>query len=80
MNIQARKLVLIEEFLRISDESIITKLESFIKQEKKVSHEERLTPMSLKEFHEMIDQAKRDSNDGRVISHQELKKKIKSWK
>jgi hypothetical protein len=80
MNIQARKLVLIEEFLRISDENIITKLESFIKQEKKISHEESLKPMSLKDFHEMIDQAKQDSDAGRVISHQELKKKVKTWK
>ncbi|MHC1703759.1 MAG: hypothetical protein AB9846_07615 [Tenuifilaceae bacterium] len=80
MNIQARKLVLIEEFLRISDESLITKLESFIKQEKKVSHERNLKPMSLNEFHETIDQAKRDSDAGRVISHLELKKKVKTWK
>lgn len=80
MNIQTRKLVLIEEFLRISDENIISKIESFIKQEKKVSHEENLKPMPLKEFNDMIDQAKRDSNAGRVISHNELKKKVKTWK
>jgi hypothetical protein len=80
MNIQARKLNLIEEFLRISDESLITKLESFIKQEKKVSHERNLKPMSLNELQEMMDQAKHDSNAGRVISHQELKKKVKTWK
>lgn len=80
MNIQARKLVLIEEFLRISDESLITKLESFIKQEKKISHERNLKPLSLNEFHEMIDHAKRDIDAGRVISHQDLKKKLKTWK
>jgi hypothetical protein len=80
MNIQARKLVLIEEFLRISDEDFITKLESFIKLEKKISHERNLNPMSLNEFHEMINQAKRDSDSGRVISHEELRKKVKTWK
>jgi hypothetical protein len=80
MKIEARKLVLIEEFLRISDESLIAKLESFIKQEKKISHERNLKPMSLNELHEMIDKAKQDSDSGRVISHQELKKKIKTWK
>jgi len=80
MNIQARKLVLIEEFLRISDETLITKLESFIRQEKKISHEMNLKPMSINEFHEMIDQAKQDSDAGRVISHEELKKKVKTWK
>ncbi len=80
MNIQTRKLVLIEEFLRISDENLITKLESFLKQEKKVSRERNLKPMSMTEFNEMIDNAKRDSEEGRVISHQDLKKKVKSWK
>lgn len=80
MNIQARKLGLIEEFLHISDESLILKLESVIRQEKKLMHERNLKPMSLNDFHEMIDQAKRDSDAGRVISHQELKKKVKTWK
>jgi hypothetical protein len=80
MNIHAKKLVLIEEFLRISDESLITELKSFIKQEKKISHERNLKPMSMDEFHEMIDHAKNDSDAGRVISHQELIKKTKTWK
>jgi hypothetical protein len=80
MNIQARKLVFIEEFLRISDETLIAKLESFLKQEKKLTHERALKPMSIGEFHEMIDQAKQDSEAGRVISHQDLKKKVKTWK
>jgi hypothetical protein len=80
MNIQAGKLILIEEFLRISDEGLITKLESFIRQEKKISRERNLKPMSLNEFHEMIDQAKRDIDSGRIISHQDLKKKVKTWK
>lgn len=80
MDIQARKLVLIEEFLRISDENLIIKLESFIKQEKMVSHERNLKPMTLDEFHEMINQAKQDSDAGRTISHDELKKKVKKLK
>lgn len=80
MDIQARKLILIEEFLRISDESLITKLESLIRQEKKITYEKDLKPMSLNEFHDMIDLAKQDSDTGRVISHQDLKKKVKTWK
>ena len=80
MDIQARKLILIEEFLHISDENLITKLESLIMQEKKIAHEKNLDPMSLNEFHDMIDQAKRDSDAGRVISHEKLKEKVKTWK
>ena len=79
MDIQARKLSLIEEFIRISDESMIDKLESLIRIEKKKLHERELKPMSLNEFHEMIDQAKDDKAKGRVISHEDIKKKIKSW-
>lgn len=80
MNIQAKKLVLIEELLRINDEGFITKLESLIKDEKKKLREKDLKPMSMSDFREMIDQAKQDSDEGRVISHNELKKKVKSWK
>ena len=80
MNIEARKLVLIEEFLRIDDESFIAKIESFIRQEKKNSDDQNVKPMSLREFHEMIDQAKQDSDAGRVISHSELQEKMKTWK
>lgn len=80
MNIQARKLILIEEFLRISDENLIFKLESLLKKEKNIIHERHLNPMTISEFHEMIDQAKKESEEGRVISHQELQKKVRSWK
>ncbi len=80
MDIQARKLNLIEEFLKISDENIIEKLEYFIKIEKQKQYDKDIKPMSLKEFHDMIDQAKQDKANGRLVSHEELKGRIKSWK
>ena len=79
MNIQARKLVLIEEFIRINDESLMTKLESLIRHEKKAIHERKLAPISINELHEMADQAKRDSDAGHVISQKALEKKVKLW-
>ena len=80
MNIQTRKLVLIEEFIRMNDENLLSKIESLIKDEKKASHERNLKPMSVNEFHEMIDQAIRESDSGQIISHEELKKQVKTWK
>ncbi len=80
MNIEARKLELIEEFLRISDESIIEKLEVLMREESKKLYDSEVTPMSVNEFHEMIDRAKLDKENGRVISHKDLKTKVKSWK
>ena len=80
MDIQARKLHLIEEFLKISDENIIEKLEYFINIEKQKQYDKDIKPMSLEEFHDMIDQAKQDKANGRVVSHEDLKERIKSWK
>ncbi|MFZ4456355.1 MAG: hypothetical protein ACOYOT_09055 [Bacteroidales bacterium] len=80
MNIQSRKLELIEQFLHISDESLITKLESLLKKEKLASTNKKLTPMSMEEFHTIIDTAKNDAAEGRVLSHQDLKKRVKTWK
>ncbi|EMR02078.1 hypothetical protein [Cesiribacter andamanensis] len=80
MNIQTRKLSLIEEFLHINDEEIISKVESLIKEEKSKKYESSQTPMSMDEFRAMIDQAQLDSEEGRVISHQDLKRKIQTWK
>ena len=80
MNIQARKLELIEEFIKIDDEELISSLELMIKTEKKRLIDKEKQPMSLDEFYKMIDQAKQDSENGRVIPHQDLKEKIKSWK
>jgi hypothetical protein len=80
MNIQAKKLELIEEFIKIDDEELISSLELMIKTEKKRLIDKVKQPMSLDEFYKMIDQAKQDSENGRVIPHQDLKEKIKSWK
>jgi hypothetical protein len=80
MNIQSRKLELIEQFLHISDETLITKLESFLKNEQKASYNKKLTPMSMEEFHTIIDTSKNDAAEGRVVSHQDLKKRVKTWK
>lgn len=82
MNIQARKLILIEKFLRITDESLITRLELLMQEENNLFLEKdfNFKPMSLAEFHDMIDRAKRDSDTGQVISHQKFKEKVKTWK
>jgi hypothetical protein len=80
MNIHTRKLSLIEEFLHINDEELISKVESLIKEEKSKKYESNQTPMSMDEFRAMIDQAKLDSEEGRVISQQDLKRKIQTWK
>ena len=80
MDIQTRKIELIEDFLTITDETIIAKFESLIKTEKTKSSEKGLKPMSIENFYANIEQAKDDSDNGRVIKHQDLIEKVKKWK
>ena len=79
--VERRKLHLIEEFLNISNETIIAKIESLLREERLKFLEKQLkTPYSEKEFIEMIGSAENDAKEGQVISSKDLKKQIQSWK
>jgi hypothetical protein len=49
-------------------------------EEKNKIGEKDLNSMPLEDFHKMIDHAIQDSEEGHVIAHDVLKKKIKTWK
>jgi len=79
--VERRKLHLIEEFLNISNETTIAKIESLLREERLKFLEKQLkTPYSEKEFIEMIGSAENDAKEGKVISSKDLKKQIQSWK
>jgi hypothetical protein len=80
MDLQARKISLIQEFLRINSEDLINKLDKFLHNEKKKIYEKELTPMSLDSFNSMIDQAEDDAANDRVIEAKNLKQEIAGWK
>ena len=80
MDLQARKISLIQEFLRINSEDLINKLDKFLHNEKKKIYEKELKPMSLDSFNSMIDQAEDDAANDRVIEAKNLKQEIAGWK
>ncbi|NCO56172.1 MAG: hypothetical protein COS14_02345 [Bacteroidetes bacterium CG02_land_8_20_14_3_00_31_25] len=80
MDIQARKISIIQEFLRINSEELINKLDKFLHDEKKKIYEKDLKPMSLDNFNDMIDKAEDDAVNGRVVEAKILKKDIEKWK
>jgi len=53
---------------------------NFVTQEETKKELSKLEPMSMSSFKKMIDLAKQDHDAGRVISHEDLKKKVKTWK
>lgn len=79
MNLEARKISLVQEFLRIDNEKIIIALENLLHKRKSELFEENLKPMSLDQFNNEINQAIDDSNNNRLISAKDLKSKVQKW-
>jgi hypothetical protein len=79
MNLETRKLELIQEFLKIQSEDVISRLEKILRKENKISENEDFKPMTIEEFNSRIDQSMEDSKNGRVIEASELKAKIDKW-
>jgi predicted transcriptional regulator len=79
MDLQTRKLELIQEFLKIQSVEIITRLEKILKKESQKTAEEEFKPMTIEEFNARIDQSMEDSKNGRLVGESELKAKIDKW-
>jgi peptide subunit release factor 1 (eRF1) len=80
MDIFARKLNFVQEFLRISDEDLVDKLERFLRTERKKRVDKDFKPMTMNEFNQMIEKAEDDVKNGRMIEARELLKKVEKWK
>ena len=80
MDIFARKLNFVQEFLRISDEDLVDKLERFLRTERKKRVDKDFKPMTMNEFNQMIEKAEDDVKNGRMIEASELLKKVEKWK
>jgi len=79
MDIIVRKLNFIQEFLKISDEELIEKLEKTLRVERKKLVESDLKPMSIAEFNSMINASEDDFTNGRANEVHEVLKKIDQW-
>lgn len=76
MNLETRKIILIQEFLRLDNEKNINALENLLYKSKSEVFEQNLTPMTLKQFNEEIDKALDDENNNRLVNAKDLKSKI----
>mgnify|MGYP001328635552 FL=1 len=80
MDIQARKIHFVQEFLRVADDELVTKLERLLRIERKKKLEEELSPMTMKEFNEIIDKSEDDFKNERVTEARNLLNQIDTWK
>ena len=79
MNLQTRKNHFVQEFLKLSNEQIIDKLEVLLKAEKTKLYSNNLVPLSVEELSQSIDEAENDATNKRSRNIDTLKNEIKSW-
>ena len=79
MNIETRKLNLIQEFLTIKDDEIVDCIEKLVLKYKVDLIENEFKPMSIKKFNEDIDASLDDAKNGKLVAASELKSKFQKW-
>ena len=72
MNIEARKIEFVQEFLKLESEDAISKLEKILRKEKNNSDERIVEPMTKEELNKRIDQSESDFQNNRYKSSTEL--------
>ena len=80
MDIVTKKLNFVQEFLRISDEELVDKLEKFLRNERRKKMDKEIKPLTMNEFNQMIENAEVDIKNDRVVEARKLLKKVEKWK
>jgi len=79
MDLQTRKLEFIKDFLKLTSEEAVIKLERLLKKQKKSDFEDDHSPMTLEELNSRIDRSMEDSKAGRLTDSKELQSEIDKW-
>jgi Ser-tRNA(Ala) deacylase AlaX len=76
MNLEARKIEFVKEFLKLQSEEAFSRLEKLLRKERKVSDEQLIEPMTEEELNKRIDQSESDFGNNRFKSSSELLSKF----
>ncbi len=79
MDLEARKISFVQEFLRLQNEEIVSGLENFLRKRKTEFMENSQTPMTKDKLNAEIDQAMDDSKNGRMVKANDLLSKFDKW-
>lgn len=78
MDIQSRKIDFIQEFLKIQNEELISRLEKLMRSDK-TKEKTVFKPMSVEELNSRIDKSMVDSKNNRLTSSNDLVAEIEKW-
>ena len=72
MNIEARKIEFVQEFLKLQSEEAVSRLEKILRKEKNASDERIFEPMTQDELNKRIDQSESDFRNNRFKTSSKL--------
>ncbi|CAM4283479.1 hypothetical protein [Gillisia hiemivivida] len=79
MELEARKIEFIQEFLKLQSEEAISRLEKVLRKEKKMTLIKDSEPMTLDLFNKRIDKSLKDSREGKLTEANGLMSEIEKW-
>jgi soluble cytochrome b562 len=79
MELEARKIEFIQEFLKLQSEEAISRLEKVLRKEKKMTLIKDSEPMTLDLFNKRIDKSLKDSREGKLTEANDLMSEIEKW-
>ncbi len=79
MNIDARKLTIIEKFIHIQNDDIIKQFENILAATKNTHKSKNFESFTIDEYHSRIKKSMKDSKNGKLISHKDLKSEMREW-
>ncbi|MES2795498.1 MAG: hypothetical protein V4683_06010 [Bacteroidota bacterium] len=78
MDLQARKAAFIQDFIRLQSENAIFQFEKLLKKESK-KNLTQFEPMTVEQMKNRINQSIKDSENGKLTSHESLLLEIEKW-
>ena len=79
MDLQARKIEFVQEFLKLKSEKAITKLENLLKQEQREQFQKDFEPKTLDQLNKEVDLALEDFTNDTIIKSSALLEKYREW-
>lgn len=77
MDLEARKIEFVQEFLKLQSEEAISRLEEILRKERKFIEERKFEPMTQDQLNKRIEQSESDFQNNRFKSSSELLAKYK---
>jgi len=79
MDLEARKIEFIQEFLKLENEEVILNLERILQTEFGCSKKQITEPMSIQEFNVRFAKSMQDSKNGKLTETNDLLVEIEKW-